>query len=211
MLVDINLLPEKEKERSTLLIAALVILGAAVLILGIFLFLSNGLVKETTNLEQQLESVQLSQEEIRSELQAMEFDNSKKQLESTVDWAENYQFDTVPLLNELIAFLPERGYFGTFDFTGPNFATISVQFDAKSDAAYYFTRMQSSKIISDVKLDTVTIEEFTEEDLDYSAEILPRFIATYSLQFVDNRTIVEGAVEASGEPETVEEGDGADD
>ena len=33
MLVDINLLPEKEKERSTLLIAALAILGAAVLVM----------------------------------------------------------------------------------------------------------------------------------------------------------------------------------
>ena len=51
MLVDINLLPEKETERSRLLIAALAILGAAVLVWLVVLMLSNNLEKETQSLK----------------------------------------------------------------------------------------------------------------------------------------------------------------
>ena len=54
MLVDINLLPEKEKERSTLLVAALAILGAAVLLWVALFVLSNSLSQETVTLEQQV-------------------------------------------------------------------------------------------------------------------------------------------------------------
>ena len=100
MLVDINLLPVKEKERSRLLIAALTILSAAVLLWLVLLTLSNNFTKETEILEGQLVSLQASQEEIRSELQQSESGDEKKLLASTVGWAEEYQFDTVPLLRE---------------------------------------------------------------------------------------------------------------
>lgn len=43
MLVDINLLPEKERERSTLLLAALAILGVAVLFWAVLFFISNAM------------------------------------------------------------------------------------------------------------------------------------------------------------------------
>src|SRR4051794_808080 len=107
MLVDINLLPEKEKERSKLLIAALAILGAAVLLWLAIFVLSTNLAQETATLEQQLVVLTESQEEIRSELQQTDLDDEKKLLASTVEWAEDYQFDTVPLLHELINLLPE--------------------------------------------------------------------------------------------------------
>ena len=209
MLVDINLLPEKEKRRSALLMAALAILGAAVLFGGVLLMLSNSLSKETATLERQVASLQESQEAIRSDIHLSESADSKKQLALTVDWAEAYQFDTVPLLHDLIRLLPQRGFFQIFDFTGPNLATVLVQFDTKADAAYYFVRLQAAPSISTISLESVTIDEMSDDETANSPDILPRYMATYTIGFVDGRIVAEGT--ADDEPNDLNEGEGIDD
>lgn len=203
MLVDINLLPEKEKERSVLLVAALAILGAAVLFWVVLFMVTNHLSKETATLEQQLESVQSNQEAILSDIHRAELGDSKQQLSATVEWAEEYQFDTVPLLHDLIRLLPKRGFFQSFDFTSPHLATIVVQFDTKADAAYYFARLEASPTISSISLESVTIGEMEDES---TVDLIPRYTATYSLEFVDDRVIEEEAIS-----EEMEEGGALDD
>jgi len=211
MLVDINLLPEKEKERSTLLFVSLIIIGVAVLIWGGSLLLSKNLAKQTTNLEQHIITLQETQEEIRSEIRTMESAESNRQLAATVEWAENYRYYTVPLLKELIALLPDRGFFDGFQFTSPNFVTVQVQFDGKSDAAYYYTRLQSSELVSTTFLQSVEYEDFTEDETSELIDVLPRYIATYSIQFEDERADVEGTAESIDESDAEAEGDGAND
>jgi len=210
MLVDINLLPEKERERSTLLIAALAILGAAVLLWLALFMLSNNLANETATLERQLIVLQESQEEIRSELQQTDLGDEKKLLASTVDWAEDYQFDTVPLLHELINLLPERGFFQTFDFTGPNLATVIVQFDTKPDSAYYYTRLKSSQSISEIRLDSVKVDNASTQETNLSTDVLPRYMATYSILFTDQRIAVKGTAEVDEAQSSDEGGDMGD-
>lgn len=207
MLVDINLLPEKETERSQLLVGALAILGAAVLLWLILFMLSTNVAKETATLERQLLVLQESQEEIRSELQQTDLSDEKKLLASTVDWAEGYQFDTVPLLHELIHVLPERGFFQTFDFTGPNLATVVVQFDTKPDSAYYYTRLKSSQSIAEIRLDSVKGDYVSTEETSQATDVLPRYIATYSILFTDQRIAVEGTAGVDG----AQSSDGGDD
>ena len=204
MLVDINLLPEKVKERSRLLVAALAILGAAVLFGGVLFIISNHLSKETATLEQQIETVQSNQEAIRSDIVRTETGDLKKRLASTVEWAEAYQFDTVPLLHDLIRSLPKRGFFQSFAFESPHLATIVVQFDTKADAAYHFARLEASPSVSSISLESVTVADVTEDES--AADVLPRYIATYSLEFVDERLIEEETVS-----EETEEGVGIDD
>ena len=165
-------------------------------------------------LENQLVALQASQEEIRAELQQSESGDAKKVLATTVGWAEEYQFDTVPLLHELIDLLPERGFFQTFDFTGPNLAMVAVQFDTKPDSAYYYTRLKSSPSVSEIHLDSVVIDEVSDEEIADSTEVLPRYLATYSIQFVDNRIVAEGTAETTEgldeEPSTDEEDESND-
>ena len=211
MLVDINLLPEKEKRRSVLLMAALAILGAAVLFWVALFILSNSLSKETVTLEQQVASLQESQEAIRSDIHLSESGDSRKQLASTVDWAEAYQFDTVPLLHDLIRLLPKRGFFQTFDFTGPNLATVLVQFDTKADAAYYFARLQAAPSISTISLESVTIDEMSDDETNHSSDILPRYMATYTIEFVDGRVVAEGTADTDEESDDLNEGEEIDD
>ncbi len=69
MLVDINLLPEREKERSTLLIAALAIIRCSCSCYGWSCSCFQTILQKRRTLESQLTILQASQEEIRSELQ----------------------------------------------------------------------------------------------------------------------------------------------
>ncbi|MCM3743481.1 fimbrial assembly protein [Sporosarcina luteola] len=200
MLVDINLLPEKERERSTLLIAALAVLGAALLFWATLFVLSLSLSKETARAEMQIASLHASQETIRENLQPSSHAGDRELLAATVEWAEANQFDTLPILRELIALLPERGFFVSFEFTAPHESTVVVQFDDKSDAAYYLTRMKSSTVVSSATVESLVAESL-EEDSDL--ESIPRFVATYRIEYVDERS---GVVEVEGTEEVPESG-----
>ncbi|WP_262173464.1 fimbrial assembly protein [Saccharococcus sp. Marseille-Q5394] len=206
MLVDINLLPEKERERSTLLIAALVVLGAALLFWATLFVLSLSLSKETALAETQIASLHASQEAIRDNLQPSSHAGDRELLALTVEWAEAYRFDTLPLLREMVALLPERGFFVSFEFTAPHESSVVVQFDDKSDAAYYLTRIKSSTVVSLATMESLVAESLDEES---DLESIPRFAATYRIEYLDERDVVvevEGTEEAAENDNTDEQG-----
>lgn len=204
MLVDINLLPEKEKERSTFLLAALAILGVAVLFWAVLFFISNALEQKTAALSLQQTALQEEQQAVRDLLPASEHVDARKQLASTVDWAVAAQFDTVPLLKDLIHELPERGFFRTFEFTAPNLATVVVQFDDKPEAAHYYSRIASSEFVESLVLESVIAEAVTEEESDVTHDVLPRYLATYAITFVDERNQVPEATEQPADEAALE-------
>ncbi|MCM3637280.1 hypothetical protein M3152_06050 [Sporosarcina luteola] len=205
MLVDINLLPEKERERSTLLIAALVVLGAAILFWATLFLLSLSLSKETARAEAQIASLHAAQETIRENMQPSSHAGDRELLASTVEWAEASRYDTLPLLREMIALLPERGFFVSFEFTAPHQSTVIVQFDDKSDAAYYLTRIKSSTVVSSAAMESLVAVSLDE---DTHLETLPRFTATYHIEYVDERGVVveiEETIETDGQEDDSDE------
>lgn len=187
MLVDINLLPEKERERSTLLIAALAILSVAILFWAVLFLYSNHLTKKTAHLETQVASLHISQEAIREELQPTTTSSELQQLEATVEWAQSYRYETLPLLQELIALLPNRGFFVSFEFSAPHTSQVTVQFDEKKDAAHYLTRMKSSPFVTVATIESIVAEQLDDEQ---GEQILPRFEAVYQVEFLDERNAV---------------------
>lgn len=199
MLVDINLLPEKEKERSTLLLAALTIIGVAILIWITLFFIAQSYSKQSIQLEQQQSSLLTQQDAVRDTLQVSEFAADKRALVSTVNWAENYQFDTIPLLAGLVRLLPERGFFDEFEFVGPNSAILMVQFNTTNEAAYYLTRIQAAEFIDGVSLESVRAEEIDDldEEIETTIDIyrLPRYLAVYNVRFFDERIVIESPIE----------------
>ncbi|WP_153732679.1 PilN domain-containing protein [Sporosarcina obsidiansis] len=198
MLVDINLLPEKIKERSTLLWVAIVILAVALLSWAAFFWLTQKNNEEAQALQQQAFEIQKQQETITSQLRPSSFGQEKEQLASTVEWLEGYHYKTVPLIEELVQALPERGFFLEFTFTAPNEATFDVQFDDLTEAAHYLTRMKASSLISGA-----TFEVIETEGLDSDEKVLPRYIARYFVQFLDERGIVKP--DATVDPNVIEQ------
>lgn len=194
MLVDINLLPQKERDRPAFLIAAISILLVAVIILAVLAFLAGSHEREQAVLAAQSVQVASEQAAIRTQLEAAQGMNEEQQLKATVDWAEGYQFDTVPLLQELVSILPARGFFESFSYTGLDQAILSVQFDTAREAAYYLAQLKASELIESATLDSVAQNEIdtaeTEEGVVIEKAVIeemPRYIASYTLIFVDER------------------------
>ncbi|MBT2582423.1 fimbrial assembly protein [Planococcus sp. ISL-109] len=199
MLVDINLLPQKERDRPAVLIAAVAILLLAVIIWAVLGMMAKAEANEQQAIQAQTDAVIAEQTEIRAELEAREGMNEEQQLQSTVEWAESYQFDTIPLLEELVSLLPARGFFQTFSYTGLDQAQLTVQFDASRESAYYLAQLKASELLASATLDSVATEVFEEAE---EGEVIvepsePRFLATYTLIFQDERIPVEGDEEAA--------------
>ncbi|WP_237146580.1 fimbrial assembly protein [Planococcus halocryophilus] len=154
--------------------------------------------------------VATEQEAIRTRLEAAQGMNEEQQLKATVDWAEGYQFDTVPLLKELVSILPARGFFDSFSYTGLDQAILSVQFDTAREAAYYLAQLKTSELIESATLDSVAQNEIdtteTEEGVVVQEAVIqemPRYIATYTIIFVDERIPTDdSAVPVEGEAVT---------
>ena len=197
MLVDINLLPQKERDRPAVLIAAVAILLLALLVWAVFAMMASAETDEQQALEAQAQGVIAEQEQIRNELEARQGMNEEQQLQATVEWAESYQFDTIPLLEELVSLLPARGFFQTFSYTGLDQAQLIVQFDSSREAAYYLAQLKSSELLASATLDNVATEIFdeaTEEEVIVDPSE-PRYLATYTLLFQDERIPIEGGEE----------------
>lgn len=208
MLVDINLLPQKERDRPASVVAAIAILLLGIIIWAVFAFLASGQEKETTALAAQSAQVAAEQAAVRQQLEAVQGMNEEQQLKVTVDWAESYQFDTLPLLDELVSKLPARGFFDSFSYTGLDQATLTVQFDTAREAAYYLAQLKTSELLESATLDSVAqeaLETESAETADGEAVIVdedapvenPRYLASYTLIFVDGRV---PALTPEGEP-----------
>lgn len=197
MLVDINLLPEKDRERSTLLFAAIAIIAAAILVWVILFFVAQNYTKQAAKLETQKMTLLDQQAAIQSTLQVSEFAADKQALFSTINWAENYQFDTIPLLAGLVRLLPERGFFDEFEFVGPNSAVLMIQFNTTNEAAYYLTRLQTAEFIDSVTLESISAEDLEvtddEEEMENNLDLhkLPRYLAVYHVNFFDERVVID--------------------
>lgn len=202
MLVDINLLGEKERDRPAFVVAAifLVLLG---LVVGIvFYFLGNSYANKEQILLAQSADVASQQAAIQEQMLTTASLNDTQKLQKTVEWAEAYQYDTLPLIRELTGLLPERGFFLSFAFSTPNQVTITVQFDTSRDAAFYLTQLKSSDMITDVNLSSVSYQPLAEESVEESTdtatevvpteEIMPRYVASYSVTFLDTRMPADG-------------------
>ncbi|QTD41578.1 hypothetical protein [Sporosarcina sp. Te-1] len=211
MLIDINLLPEKEKERSRLLLIAIILLGVSILIWVIFFLLSGRLASDTEQLSRQSAAIQQEQAALRSHdatAQTGESMLAVHDLALSVKFVEDHRYETLPLLRDMIAMLPERGFFVTFTFTQPHFAEATIQFDDKQDASYYLTRLLASEIVVDASLESVIAEDLESADGSpmMSSEI-PRYQATYLIEFEDNRM---AEMETGQEEPAEQEGEGTD-
>ncbi|WP_051059462.1 hypothetical protein, partial [Bhargavaea cecembensis] len=210
MLVDINLLPERDRERSKAVILSLVILLSAMLFWLTFFIMANRNADEAERLDARTQEMRLAGAEIRSRMQGTETMADREQLELTIGWAESYQFPTAPLLRHLVSLLPVRGFIMDYTYTDPHTADLSVQFDRYEQAAYYLARLKAATPVESAIMNDVSaspLDEETDEEgnpVDTDDIVVPRYIATYTIEFVNPRVPAEGTAE-----EPAEDGEGA--
>ncbi|OKL38244.1 hypothetical protein [Domibacillus mangrovi] len=188
MLIEINLLPQKEKKRVPLF---LIFLFIALLITAsasafFVLYTKN---KELDNVEQQLSNaVQLREAlEMNAAGNSGAAASSAEMLNEAIAWADRIKVPVSPIIAHLIERLPERGFFQALSYTSEESLIVTIQFDTSRDAAYYLSELKSSKWVNSAKILTLntSIEEGEEDEqaiLD-ATEVLPRYAAEYEIVF----------------------------
>ncbi|MBE4908149.1 fimbrial protein [Bacillus luteolus] len=178
MLVDINLLPQKETKNTSKYIITGIILFI-VLVLSILLIVVMN--HHKSQIDQLNNELAMTRELTAIEQQKIvDFESSSSviELENAVEWVKNYPTETVPILEHLIGLLPERGFLQALSYTGEGAVSISVQFDTNREVAYYLKSLTESDLIEAASLlDIQTQQIGTEEAEGY----LPRYIAQFDL------------------------------
>jgi type IV pilus assembly protein PilN len=184
MLVDINLMPQKEKRRSFQLLGILMLffIVAAVAIYSWFAY--DQQVEKEVRLQQQLASLE-KLEDIQQEKQLQSADESStSELETAISWAENYPVSTFLLLRHLASLLPERGFLLNFSYQDSGDAQLTIQFDSSRESAFYLKRLEESTLIKEATLLSIVTETVGQEESQpiLKNDVLPRYITQYTLK-----------------------------
>lgn len=157
MLIEINLLPQKEPRKFNLII--LIILVSLVVAISSFYFWQIQSTKNNVQeVDQQIETIK--------EIAAKETDNAQQDqslmsvsiLKNAVEWANTYPIQTIPVIQHLTTLLPERGFIQSFGYTETGTVTISVQFDNPREAAYFLDNLNKSDWIGKVSLSSLNAQ-----------------------------------------------------
>jgi type IV pilus assembly protein PilN len=192
MLVEINLLPKKEHKKSSVLIMALIGILFLSISASIILFQGNNYEDRMGSLDKQIESVQKLNEVQQAKLADGDTGSSAAKLQKAVEWAKQYPLETVPLLQNIIKLLPERGFIQDFEYGNTNSVIIKIQFDSSRDAAFYLSSLKESDWIEKVTLLNIVAESNEETSSagataslsqEREAKTLPRYSAEYEILF----------------------------
>ncbi|XXM72265.1 PilN domain-containing protein [Lysinibacillus sphaericus] len=177
-LIDINLLPQKEKKQKAFTYSAAGTAGLVVLIALFMLLTWKSTITETKRTEAELETAKKIIEVQQTKVLGAESSGSVDQLNKAVQEMLDYPVKTVPLLNELISLLPDRGFFNEFEYADRTVINTIVQFDSSREAAFYLSRLKTLEWIKEADIIEITTEEAGENE---DEKILPRYLASYEL------------------------------
>ncbi|MYL72192.1 hypothetical protein GLW00_15205 [Halobacillus litoralis] len=188
MIVEINLLEQKEK-RNILPYIAVAFFALLLFIMAIvFHAQKTTLVNESSRLDEQILQVQREQENLAG---PSEGDGTEReQLKSSLQELKSTVVPTGPVVEGLVSLLPERGFFESFALTSASEVNVNVRFDTIQDAAKYTHTLLQQSFISDVKLAGVETDvvDDTEDLYDYQ----PRYIASYYIVLEEATLAAEG-------------------
>lgn len=162
MLVEINLLPQKEPKKASFLIFIAAV-SIILLSLGSYYFLQIQTTKsDIANVDSQIMMTKKLAEVEEKNAQTNEAAMSVSVLKNAVEWANTYPIETIPVMQHLTSLLPERGFIKTFGYTEAGTVSLSVQFDSAREAAYFLENLNKSEWIEDANLSSLNTQEKEE-------------------------------------------------
>ena len=186
MLVEINLLPKKERRKSSQLIIAATILILIAITISIIYFQGRSYGNEMELIDKKISTLQKLNNVQQEKLAEENAGNSVIKLQEAVQWIEQYPVQTVPIMQNIISLLPERGFIQSFEYSNMDSILVTIQYDAARDAAFYLSSLKQSEWVREAELMNVVAAEIEEEaglSDDSEVEILPRYSAAYNIVF----------------------------
>jgi type IV pilus assembly protein PilN len=177
-LIDINLLPQKEKKQKAFTYSIAGTAGLVVLVALFMLLTWKSTLTETKRTEAEIDTTKKIIEVQQTKVLGAESSGSVDQLNKAVQEMLDYPVKTVPLLNELISLLPDRGFFNEFMYADRTVINTIVQFDSSREAAFYLSRLKTVEWIEEADIIEITTAETGESE---DEKILPRYLAAYEI------------------------------
>jgi Tfp pilus assembly protein PilN len=159
MLVEINLLPQKESKKTSFLfiLSSLLVL---IILLSVFYFWQTQTLKnENTSLDKQITMTKKITDKKNKQSEIVESVSSVSQLKNAIVWANDYPIQTISVMQHLTSLLPERGFIQSFGYTEAGTVTLSVQFDNAREAAYFLDSLNHSEWIEEASLSSLEATE----------------------------------------------------
>lgn len=224
MLVEINLLPQKEQKKLGFLVILASLVGLF-LLASVFYYVQ---IKTTKNTIQSIDNQVAMTNKIEAQLQKKQGSsasaNSVTRLRTTIDWADKNRIETIPVMRHLTALLPERGFIQTFTYNETGTVTITVQFDTATEAANYLNSLNHSSWIEKASLNslnssnnsgsgstsssqtnsTTTTATVDSNTTSPTEKYLPRYTGQFEIQF--NKDSVKKAIDMAKKNGSDEEG-----
>ncbi|MBU5265693.1 PilN domain-containing protein [Virgibacillus proomii] len=195
MLPDINLLPEKHKERQWLYYSFLTSVALIVIAFGILAYFYFQVTKDLDKLTTQYN--QDYEQNMALEKQLSDLTKAKgKDKQTAVEFIQSYQLHTSKLIEELTALLPENAYLSEYEYTLTN-VTIQTQFETLSAASSYVKHLDDSKYVYDTAITKVEAfsayeSEENQNNQKVNYDVIPRY--DVQLTFKPNKEVLlEGA------------------
>ncbi|MFQ3542623.1 PilN domain-containing protein [Halobacillus rhizosphaerae] len=179
MLMDINLLEEKEKpNRLPYFIIGIGLLALLFLAASTWYFDSR-LSSEIDIHKEQLVNLTKRQSVLQDSLNNEEL-NQRMELQTAVKKEKNNILPPVRLLNDLISLLPDHGYFASYLFTSSQIE-LTVKFDSFRDAAAYTNHLSQKNYVTNVNLNNISTEPLSNSSLD-PFKYRPKYSASYTVE-----------------------------
>ena len=155
MLVEINLLPQKEQTKSSLFIVLLGFLLIFIFAGVYYYFQINSVKSDITAVDREITVTQKIRAAEEKKLQDPGSADSVSKLKSAIEWANTYPIQTIPVMRQLTLLLPERGFIQSFAYTEDGTVSLTVQFDSSREAAYFLSSLKGSDWIEDASLSSL--------------------------------------------------------
>jgi type IV pilus assembly protein PilN len=191
MLVDINLLPKRDEKNIALYLITIIVVLLLTAASIFFVISLNGKKDELQYLDKQITLNQTILDNYYSKLSQYKSSGSIEELENAIKWVDEQPYNLVFILQQLTKSLPQRGFIIDFEMNEEHVITQRVQFDTKSEAAYYLASILKypwveEAIISEAK--TTEVLKYNSEQISNAyellnkANILPRYYAEYQIR-----------------------------
>jgi Tfp pilus assembly protein PilN len=168
MLVEINLLPQKEPKKIGFIITLSCLVTLLLIISAFYLWQTNAVKGNIASVEGQIEMTKKIAEKENKSTETLEAASSVSQLKSAIEWANEYPIQTIPVMRHLTSLLPERGFIKSFAYTEAGTISLSVQFDSAREAAYFLDNLNESKWIEEASLSSLSAAATKESTADNS-------------------------------------------
>lgn len=191
--MEINLLPERERKKSNII---LIFAISFILFITILLWFFIQYITLTRDIETLSSDESYSLEEqadLTTNLEAVKT-SSEGDLKASVSFAENISYPVSPLLIEVNSLLEKHIYLRKYEFLEQRI-TLTLDVETMSTISRLVTNLSASEYFNDIKVQSVTsfdIDSSTEENKVYF-EIIPRYSAELTLE-IDSVYLKNGGV-----------------